>query len=132
MLAHSPERQAHFSIRPDTPDNEDPETPSSLLPGHTIDHLSQSLHIFSQLEKLSVLDIHEVIISPTLFWPSEIGTSLPYWPNLTILRVSVNWMAKCREALERHFRQRGDHRILRMGARQSAQRGLQGVKQTSD
>ncbi|KAG9672751.1 hypothetical protein KCU99_g4970, partial [Aureobasidium melanogenum] len=93
MLAHSSIRQAHFSIRPDTPDNEDPETPSFLLPGHTIDHLSQSLHVFSQLEKLSVLDIHEVIISPTLFWPSEIGTSLPYWPNLTILRVSVNRMA---------------------------------------
>ncbi|KAH0365222.1 hypothetical protein KCU65_g6230, partial [Aureobasidium melanogenum] len=93
MLIDSSIRQAHFCIRTDTPDNEDPETPSLLLPGHKIDHLSESLHDFSQLQSLSVLDIHEVIISPTLFWPAEIGTWTPYWPNLTILRVTVNRMA---------------------------------------
>ncbi|KAG9768495.1 hypothetical protein KCU95_g16974, partial [Aureobasidium melanogenum] len=93
LLTDSSIRQAHFTIRTYTPDNEDPETPSLLLPGHTTDHLSKSLHNFSQSQSLSVLDIHEVIISPTLFWPAGNGASTPYWPNLTILRVTVNPMA---------------------------------------
>ncbi|KEQ64616.1 uncharacterized protein M437DRAFT_43341 [Aureobasidium melanogenum CBS 110374] len=93
LLTDSSIRQAHFTIRTYTPDNEDPETSSLLLPGHTTDHLSKSLHSFSQSENLSVLDIHEVIISPALFWPAGNGASTPYWPNLTILRVTVNPMA---------------------------------------
>lgn len=64
-----------------------------MLPGSACDHFCQSLRHFSQLESLSVLDIHEAVISPELFWPSDTNAGLPFWPNLTILRVSFNMMA---------------------------------------
>jgi hypothetical protein len=94
LLANSCIRQARFTNNIYPPDNEDIETPSLLLPGEAIDHFSQSLHEFSQLETLSVLDVQEAVISPDLFWRSAIdAANLPVWPNLTIFRVSVNMMA---------------------------------------
>lgn len=77
----------------DTPNNEDIEVPSLLLPNSSYDHFSLALHRFSQLKSLSILDIHKAVVSPALFWPSEIDAVPPYWPNLTILRVSFNRMA---------------------------------------
>jgi hypothetical protein len=94
LLANSSIRQASFTNNIYPPDNEDIETPSLLLPGEAIDQFSQSLHEFSQLETLSVLDIQEGVISPDLFWPSgNDDANMPFWPNLTIFRVSVNMMA---------------------------------------
>lgn len=93
LLANSSTRHASFTNDIYPPSNEDIETPSLLLPGSAIDHFSQSLHEFSQLDNLSALDVQHAVISPELFWPSGNDANLPFWPNLTILRVSVNMMA---------------------------------------
>jgi hypothetical protein len=93
LLANSSIRHASFTNNIYPPSNEDIETPSLLLPGSAIDHFSQFLYDFSQLETLSVLDVQHVVISPELFWPSGNDANLPFWSNLTIFRVSVNMMA---------------------------------------
>jgi hypothetical protein len=93
LLSNLPIRQASLKITTHAPHNENIETPSLLLPGSACDHFCQSLRHFSQLESLSVLDIHEAVISPELFWPSDVHAEPPFWPNLTILRVSFNMMA---------------------------------------
>lgn len=93
LLTNLPIRQASLKHTTNAPNNEDIEPPSLLLPGSACDRLCQSFRYFSQLESLRVLDIHEAVISPELFWPSDVNTKAPFWTNLTILRVSFNMMA---------------------------------------
>ena len=92
LLADFPIQQARLKYTNHAPYNQNIEPPSLLLPGSVCDHLCQSLRYFSQLESLFVLDINEAVISPELFWPSDINAEAPFWPNLSILHVSFNTM----------------------------------------
>lgn len=93
LLADFPIQQARLKYTNHAPYNQNIEPPSLLLPGSVCDHLCQYLRYFSQLESLFVLDINEAVISPELFWPSDINAEAPFWPNLSELHVSFNTMA---------------------------------------
>jgi hypothetical protein len=93
LLTNFPIRQASLEYTTHAPDNQNIEPPSLLLPGSVCDHFCRFLRYLSQLGSLSVLYIHDAVISPELFWPSDINAGAPFWPNLTILRVSFNMMA---------------------------------------
>ncbi|THY89333.1 hypothetical protein D6C92_07244 [Aureobasidium pullulans] len=92
LLADFPIQQARLKYTNHAPYNQNIEPPSLLLPGSVCDHLCQSLRYFSQLESLFVLDINEAVISPELFWPSDINAEAPFWPNLSILHVFFDTM----------------------------------------
>ncbi|KAL8684720.1 MAG: hypothetical protein Q9218_008168 [Villophora microphyllina] len=77
------------------PSNQYFSPPSALLPlpeaAHATDHLSHALHTLSLSTNLTSLILNPIVISPSLYWPSDTtGANPPYWPNLRHHHVEFN------------------------------------------
>ncbi|KAL8928974.1 MAG: hypothetical protein Q9208_001417 [Pyrenodesmia sp. 3 TL-2023] len=72
------------------PSNEYFSLPSALLPSApSTDHLSLTLHTFSQSPSLTSIRLAPIIISPDLYWPANASIK-PAWPNLRQFHVEFN------------------------------------------
>ncbi|OWP00746.1 hypothetical protein B2J93_8437 [Marssonina coronariae] len=71
--------------------NHDFTVATALHPSSPIDHLSVAIHHLSQAPNLTTLTLSGgIVISPALFWPSDPGQTLPFWPKLQHIDVTFN------------------------------------------
>ena len=64
--------------------------PTALLPSEpSTDHLSRVLHRLSQSPSLISFDLDSIVISPDLYWPTNLSTP-PMWPKLRHFHVTFD------------------------------------------